>query len=201
MYKVFINEKKISLSKFTSPSEKNIEYNGISSLEMAIDLMENTSATDVNVYGDNLTEIWEHFKSLFPIIESAGGVVKNNDGKTLFIHRLGKWDLPKGKIEEGETYENAALREIEEETKLSNTTLGLPISTTYHIYKEKKGTKILKLVHWFHMKNEGNETPIPQIEEGITDVQWLSEEDIYFKVLPNTFKNIQLVLTEAGVIK
>ena len=46
------------------------------------------------------------------------------------------------------------------------------------------------------MDYDGNATPIPQVEEGITDVQWLCEEEIIKKVLPNTFRNIQIVLAE-----
>lgn len=201
MYKVFINEKKLLLSKFPESTEKNIPYEGIHSIEIALDCLENTTKQEVNIFGENINEIWSAFKSFFKIIEAAGGIVKNSEGKVLFIQRLGRWDLPKGKIEVGETYELAAIREVEEETQLSQLTLGEAIATTYHIYKEKNGTKVLKMTHWFHMLHNGNETPVPQVEEGITDVQWLDEEDIYFKVLPNTFKNIQLILGEAGILK
>ena len=67
---------------------------------------------------------------------------------------------------------------------------------TYHIYKEREGGKVLKIVHWFDMDYDGNATPIPQVEEGITDVQWLCEKEIIKKVLQNTFRNIQIVLAE-----
>lgn len=201
MYKVFINEKKLLLSKFPECTEKNIPYEGTHSIEMALDYLQNTNKQDVNIFGENINEIWSAFKSFFKIIEAAGGVVKNSEGKVLFIQRLGRWDLPKGKIEVGETYQIAAIREVEEETQLSQLTLGKPIATTYHIYKEKNGAKVLKITHWFHMITHGNEIPAPQVEEGITDVQWLDEEDIYFKVLPNTFKNIQLILGKAGILK
>ncbi|QQS63451.1 MAG: NUDIX domain-containing protein [Chitinophagaceae bacterium] len=52
----------------------------------------------------------------FKIVEAAGGIVQNENKEILFIYRRNKWDLPKGKIEKKELPENAAAREIEEET-------------------------------------------------------------------------------------
>ncbi|QHN66024.1 NUDIX hydrolase [Bergeyella cardium] len=199
MYKVFINEKKISLTKSPESTVKILPYEGAHTIEIAMDLIKNTSTQEINIYSTDIGALWQNFKSQFRIVEAAGGIVKNTEGKVLFIYRLNKWDLPKGKIEKGETYENAALREVEEETHLRHLVLGLPVMTTYHIYTEKNGDNVLKMTHWFQMEYTGNEQLIPQTEEGITDVQWLDEEDIYLKVLPNTFKNIHLVLNQSGV--
>ncbi|MDO5615505.1 MAG: NUDIX domain-containing protein [Cruoricaptor ignavus] len=199
MYKVFVNEKKLMLSKSPEPVEKNLNYENISTLEMALDYLENTSCTEVNVYGESLDDIWGNFVKLFKPINAAGGIVKNKEGKILFIYRLEKWDLPKGKIEKNESLEDAAIREVQEETALQELVLGKFINNTFHIYTERNGKKVLKTTHWFAMDYVGNEMPVPQTEEGITEVTWKDEQEISRDVLPNTFQNIKLILEEATI--
>lgn len=196
MYKVFVNEKKLSFTQKPDQVEKKIPFEGISSLEIALDLLENTSTPEINVYSDRLEEMWEKFSGMFRIIEAAGGIVCNKYRKILFIKRLGKWDLPKGKIEKGESLEEAALREVEEETGLKNMEIQQFLNTTYHIYTERNGEKILKTTHWFLMDYHGNETPKPQIEEGISKVEWKDQQEIDKTVIGNTFRNIELMINE-----
>jgi 8-oxo-dGTP pyrophosphatase MutT (NUDIX family) len=196
MYKVFVNEKKLLLSKQSENLEKTLGYEGATSLEIALDLLENTSVTELNVFGENIDEIWAKFQSLFRIIEAAGGIVNNPDGDVLFIKRLGKWDLPKGKMEKGESREESAVREIEEETGLRDVEMVRFINTTYHIYVERNGDKVLKCTHWFEMNFDGEDTSKPQIEEGITEVAWKNTAQIENEVFPSTFKNIKLIVKE-----
>lgn len=196
MYKVFVNEKKLMLSKYPEDIEKKLRFEGFATLEIAIDLLENTSCPELNVYGENIEEIWEDFTHMFKVVEAAGGVVSNKNGEILFIHRIGKWDLPKGKIEKGESLEQAALREVEEETGLSELILEEFLNNTFHIYTERNGLKILKTTYWFKMKYVGNETPKPQIEEGISEVSWKGKDAIVQQVLPMTFQNIKLILND-----
>lgn len=196
MYKVFVNEKKLLLSKQSENLEKTLGYENVTSLEIALDLLENTSVKELNVFGENIDEIWAEFQKLFRIIEAAGGIVNNPDGEILFIKRLGKWDLPKGKMEKGESREESAVREIEEETGLSNVELVRFINTTYHIYIERNGDKVLKCTHWFEMNFNGEDTSKPQIEEGITEVAWKNTTQIEDEVFPSTFKNIKLIVKE-----
>ena len=136
MYKVFVNEKKLLLSKQSENLEKTLGYENVTTLEIALDLLENTSVKELNVFGENIDEIWAEFQGFFRIIEAAGEIVNNPDGKVLFIKRLGKWDLPKGKMEKGESREESAVREIEEETGLKDVELVRFINTTYYIYIE-----------------------------------------------------------------
>ncbi len=196
MYKVFVNEKKLLLSKQPENLEKMLGYENVTTLEIALDLLENTSVKELNVFGENIEEIWAKFQSLFRIIEAAGGIVNNPDGKVLFIKRLGKWDLPKGKMEKGESREESAVREIEEETGLKDVELVRFINTTYHIYIERNGDKVLKCTHWFEMNFNGEDTSKPQIEEGITEVAWKNTSQIEDEVFPSTFKNIKLIIKE-----
>ncbi|RXM67193.1 NUDIX hydrolase [Chryseobacterium sp. CH1] len=201
MYKVFVNEKKLLISKHPEELEKKLGYESFTTLEIALDLLENTSVNELNVYGENIDEIWQEFQKLFRIIEAAGGLVLKPEGEMLFIRRLGKWDLPKGKMEKGESREESAVREIEEETGLRDVELVQFINTTYHIYIERNGEKILKCTHWFEMNFNGEDTSKPQIEEGITEVAWKNTTQIEDEVFPSTFKNIKLIVKEFWALK
>lgn len=201
MYKVFINEKKLSINITNTNAEKNVIYEDLNTFDIAIDLLENTSCESINIYGEDADKIWDDFCDSFTNIEAAGGIVKNNDGEILFIHRLGKWDLPKGKIEPNETIERTAIREVEEETGLRNLALQKFVNTTHHIYREKKtNAVVLKTTFWYLMDYQGGEVLIPQIEEGITKAEWKNKNNILTEVVPNTFRNIELILQEAEII-
>lgn len=121
-------------------------------------------------------------------IVAAGGIVENEEGKILFQFRRGKWDLPKGKLDEGETIEECAVREVEEETGLQNIRLGELVGTTNHHYTEK-GKNIDKETHWFAMKVSGEQQLTPQTEEDISELKWVAENELGF-YLSNTFPNI-----------
>ena len=201
MYKVFINEKKLSINNLPNDDEKNIAYEDFTTIEMALDILENSSCQSVNLYGEDPDKIWDDFHDSFTNIEAAGGIVKNDENKILFIHRLGKWDLPKGKLEPNESLENAAVREVEEETGIENLKLQNFIGSTYHTYRERENNaQILKTTFWYLMKSTDSKELIPQTEEGITKVEWKSKDEILSEVLPNTFRNIELILKEAKII-
>jgi len=196
MYKVFINEKKIVLSREPQDSPKTLNYDGSHSFEFAVDLLTNTPSQGLNIYHHDIDKLWSDFKGFFRNIEAAGGIVLNPEKKILFIHRLGKWDLPKGKIEAGESKELAAVREVEEECGIFDLQLKDFINSTYHIYTERDGKKVLKTTYWFEMFYEGTGAPKPQIEEGISEVSWKNNDQIESEILPSTFQNIKLILND-----
>ncbi|MGJ7032574.1 NUDIX hydrolase [Niabella hirudinis] len=112
------------------------------------------------------------FFKKFEVIQAGGGLVINERVDVLMIHRRGFWDLPKGKLDEGETIEACALREVREETGLSQIELQKPLQITYHTYEQ--GTHhILKESHWFLMKGSFREALVPQTEEDITEIGWM----------------------------
>jgi hydroxymethylpyrimidine pyrophosphatase-like HAD family hydrolase len=196
MYKVFINEKSIIISNNEQSIEKRIIFDGALSIEIALDLIQNTSCQEINIFGKDTLEIWQEFSKFFKIIHAAGGIVYNEKSEILFIYRLGKWDLPKGKVEKGESFDDAAIREVEEETGYSNLKLEKFINSTYHIYTERNGERILKNTHWYKMNYSGTQKGKPQLEEGITELSWKDKQAIQRDVIPATFKNIQLILTD-----
>jgi ADP-ribose pyrophosphatase YjhB (NUDIX family) len=146
----------------------------------------------------NLDELKKAFWKHFTIIKAAGGLVKNEKGEYLFIFRRGSWDLPKGKLDKGETLEQCAVREMQEETGLSDITLKDAICTTYHTYDEF-GKHILKESYWYDMEANSNQTLTPQTEEGISEIVWLNG-DLIKKILPNAYPSIREVIREAGVL-
>ena len=99
MYKVFINEKKISLTNEPLEGVKSLLFDNATTIEIALDLMENTSTPEVCLYHPDVEVVWNGFTDFFKNVGAAGGIVSNEYGKVLFIKRLGRWDLPKGKIE------------------------------------------------------------------------------------------------------
>lgn len=126
---------------------------------------------------------------LFYTLKAAGGLVTNQD-KYLLIYRLGKWDLPKGKAEKGETIETTAIREVEEECNVS-VELQDFICSTWHYYPQK-GKAMLKRTDWYAMKCLDDSNAAPQTEEDIESVEWLDGNQLK-EALTNTYQSILFV--------
>jgi 8-oxo-dGTP pyrophosphatase MutT (NUDIX family) len=147
-----------------------------------------SGAKMVWVHCENAQETWKTFASQFEFVRAAGGVVRNVDGKILFIYRLDKWDLPKGKVEEKESLPQAALREVEEECGIELPELIAPLCETWHTYIQN-GQPILKCTAWFVMNNIGSRPPFPQAIEGITETKWFSEDELD-QVINNSYNSV-----------
>ncbi len=147
------------------------------------------------IFHADLDKLKKDFFKMFSIVEAAGGLVENDKGEWLLIHRRGSWDLPKGKIDKGETPEAAAVREVEEETGLKNVKRNKAICSTYHTYHDF-GKFILKPTYWYAMKVNGQQILSPQTEEDITEVKWVKKKDAdgYFDKM---YPSIRDVLTMA----
>jgi len=121
-------------------------------------------------------QLFLDFARYFVWLDAAGGVVQDEQHRFLFIRRFGLWDLPKGKVELGESFAEAGLREVSEETGIQQLHIIDSLPDTYHIYTEKE-RNILKCTHWYAMKAPGNQPLIPQTKEQITEACWLSAEE------------------------
>lgn len=110
-------------------------------------------------------------------IHAAGGLVQNSNGEYLFMERNQIIDLPKGKLEYGESDEQGGLREVEEETGITGLEIVKPLIETFHTYT-MKGDEVIKRTAWFLMKVEGSPTPTPQVEEGISWVKWMTKREV-----------------------
>ncbi len=198
MYKVFYNEKVLILSEKPILNSKILSFNNEGQFEEALALLRNSSVPQVNIHHHNLERLWDKFKNYFAYLEAAGGLVQNQNNEILFIHRLDKWDLPKGKVEKGETTEIAAVREVEEECGITNLILNDLITITYHIYFQENLK--LKATYWYEMFYDGDQELIPQTEEGIGEVRWIKKGD-FQEVLKDTYENIKIVLEKNNLVQ
>jgi 8-oxo-(d)GTP phosphatase len=128
----------------------------------------------ITLVTDDLKGVKKFIKSRFLIIKAAGGLVTKED-KILFIFRLGKWDLPKGKFEKKELPSSCALREVEEECNVQ-VRLGKFICKTWHTYSQNRKS-ILKKTYWYTMDCINDARMKPQLEEGIEDIKWMNHQE------------------------
>ena len=143
-------------------------------------------------FHDDLEKLKTAFFKKFTAVKAGGGFVLNEKREVLMMFRRGKWDLPKGKMDKNETFEQCAVRETMEETGLKNIKLAGPLITTYHTYHE--GTRfVLKETRWFVMNTNGDQKLVPQAEEQITKLEWVDKNQLD-KYLPDTFPSVKDVL-------
>ena len=118
----------------------------------------------------------EQFFSEFKWVEAAGGLVENEKGETLMIYCYRHWDLPKGHIDEGESADVCAVREVAEETGVAGAKIVRFLCNTIHAYGVY-GVWELKRTSWFHLTAESCPTK-PQKEEDIAIAKWCSPEEV-----------------------
>lgn len=134
-----------------------------------------------------------------PIIIAGGGIVTNELGELLMIFRRGKWDLPKGKLDKGESIEECALREVEEETGVQNLQLGQLLLVTQHEYFDKwVQADVIKETHWYRMYVAGVPALVPQTEEDITAIEWTKLEEVAIR-LNESYETIKQVLEKSDL--
>ena len=196
MISIYIKEKVIHLTdRQLNSSAINYDHTP-EILQKLVESLENgdSNIESAFVYSSNLKELFRDFCQFYKIIEAAGGLVFNEENKVLAILRNNIWDLPKGKIEKGETNEDAALREVEEETGLKNIKLKRFLTKTYHTYFDpRKNRKVLKISYWYEMKSKAKELS-PQLEEGIELAEWIDLSEL--KAKKPIYNNILLILNK-----
>lgn len=146
------------------------------------------------IWNADLEKLKNSFFKQFTLIEAAGGIVQNPTKDLLFIFRLGKWDLPKGKLEKGENLEDCAMREVTEETGVKDLKLKKKIGESYHSYDEF-GKHFLKISHWYHLTCPADQKLQGQASEHIAAVTWVPTKDIR-KPLENTYPSIKDILAK-----
>ena len=202
MYKVFFNQRILLITDKYFPL-KNGEHIVVEPDKMELEkwlsiFLTNLSLVKLVVVASNTDRLFELLKELFNYLEAAGGLVKNEMGDLLFIYRLNRWDLPKGKREKGETIVETALREVAEECGLNGVEIKGNSIKSYHIYP-LNNHYVLKATYWFEMDYKGDEILIPQSIENITKAQWLHPSD-FSMVVANTYPSVLDVLTGFGYI-
>lgn len=167
---------------------------------LSADQNKNLDSLTCKVY--DYEKVVKSFKKQFKIVAAAGGIVTKKD-KYLFIYRLKKWDLPKGKLEKKEKVEAAAVREVEEECNVK-VVLGPRVCKTWHTYT-RNGKNHLKKTSWYHMTLKEDKKMKPQKEEGIEKVIWVDKVELR-TVLLTTYRSIRYVMKkfheyQEGLIK
>ncbi|MBK9735005.1 MAG: NUDIX domain-containing protein [Saprospiraceae bacterium] len=202
IYKIYINEVEVILKPSTEVSLDDtltsgsllVKYTGnkkhlldyISILEKSI------KSEKLIIHFEDFPKLKADFKSHFTEIEAGGGLVYNEKGEYLFIYRRGSWDLPKGKIEVGETKRAATLREITEETGIKKMSIIEKIIITRHTYRSNVGKRIIKKTHWYLVETK-KQPLVPQLNEDIERAEWMTL-DRFFSKKRQVYPNILEVL-------
>lgn len=205
MYKVFFNDSTFQIGVESKKSSKNNitqtpdceNYGFVSEL---INQIEKSDKPINFLLQNNENEmLWKCFRKQFVEIPAAGGLVQRSDQSLLFIRRLGVWDLPKGKIDKGETPEIAAIREVEEECGVKGLKIIRQLDSTYHIYRSPflkfPDNLALKETKWFLMSCDDDQTLVPQSEENIEEVRWFAVNELD-TVMENTYLSLREFLSK-----
>tara|TARA_Y100001978_G_scaffold48435_1_gene43575 strand:+ start:2272 stop:2943 length:672 start_codon:yes stop_codon:yes gene_type:complete len=219
MKTIFVNDIQINFKKFNNLKIRNEDFDTLvdgssgivtkklfsrvliydATIATIVDLLKKmTDKKFKKIYSITITlkrfkYVLKQVKKMFKIIKAGGGVVKNNNDQILFIYRLKKWDLPKGKLDKGETIRDCAKREVEEETKVK-VNLKQKIISTWHTYTRNKKF-ILKKTTWFKMDCVDDSKMKPQKKEKIEKVEWMDNSTIK-EILLSSYKTLNHVMIE-----
>lgn len=198
MYKIFHENKSLIFPKIegdtlnfdTTPQESD-RYDAELLCDFFPEWLDDRDPGDTFIHEVGENAVVEALKTTFRMTPAAGGIVVK-DGKIVSIVRNGIPDLPKGHIEKGENPEQAAMREVEEETGIGKLQIVKPLPSTWHCYFEHEEWK-LKRTYWYLMQSEADLQAKPQTEEGISEVKLIGAEEID-SFLKRTFRSISEIL-------
>jgi len=196
MYKIYINENALLIGD--KDEIRNLNQEGVKVIPFFMNkkgllnyvdkLEKSPDGITIALSSDQPEEIFKLFKSLYRIVNAAGGVVRNENGEVLFIERLDFWDLPKGKLDPGEKWRAAAIREVREETG-QKCKIDRKIANTWHTYEDRKGRRVLKKTKWYTMTSRNPGQVVVQAEEQITGYKWMTM-DSYEQIKGHKYRSI-----------
>ena len=170
----------------------NASYNQVDSLLKLMTDKKFKRVHSIFISARKKRNLINHIKSKFRVVEAAGGVVEKK-GKFLMIYRRRVWDMPKGKLDKGETVRKCAVREVQEETGVK-VKIEKKIDAVWHTYIDRK-KYILKKTYWFAMSCTNDKKMAPQEGEGIKEVAWMSMDKVR-KVLHGSYRSVRYVMQE-----
>ena len=198
MYKIFQENKALVFPKiegdslkFDATPQESDRYDAELLCDFLPEWLDDRDPGDTFIHEVGENAVVQALKETFRLAPAAGGVVEK-DGQFVSIVRKGIPDLPKGHVEQGETVEEAALREVEEETGIGNLKIVRPMPTTWHCYMEHEEWT-LKPTYWYLMSTSEAIQPKPQTEEGITEIKLIDNEGIG-AFLKNTYRSTSEIL-------
>ena len=198
MYKVFHENKALIFPKIDSDAldfdatlQESDRYDAELLCEFFPEWLDDRDPGDTFIHEVSQNAVAAALKETFRMAPAAGGIVAK-DGKFVGIVRHGIPDLPKGHIEKGENPEQAALREVEEETGIGKLQIVKALPSTWHCYQVGEEWR-LKRTYWYLMESTEAVQAKPQTEEGISEIKLIGNEDID-TFLKNTFRSISEIL-------
>ena len=200
MYKIFHENKALIFPKIEGNSLKldtTLQESDRYDAELLCDFfpewLDDRDPGDTFIHEVGENAVAAALKETFRMAPAAGGVVVSGK-KIVTITRHGIPDLPKGHIEKGESPEQAALREVEEETGICKLHIVNELPSTWHCYQVGDEWR-LKHTYWYLMESKENVQPKPQTEEGISEIKLVGAEGIE-GFLKETFRSISEILSE-----
>lgn len=169
----------------------------VKSFSQALQLLDRPGAPGAIIEDASESALEEQLTAMYTPISAGGGLVFNEDGALLMIYRRGKWDIPKGKLDEGEDIAECALREVREETGLVTLMSEAKLGDSFHIYSQD-GVAYLKHTVWYRMRGTVTDKLLPQKEENILEAKWVPEKEIGYYAA-RTYEAVRDVLKVAGL--
>ena len=199
MYRLFCNDRTLISKNFSEETFDGIDRADVSAYDVENVIvkikrwLEDDSVECLDLGDTDGVVVASAVKSLFWQAPAAGGVVMI-DNQFVAIERNGIPDLPKGHIEKGETPEVAAVREVEEETGITDLTIIRELPATWHCYL-LNGIWTIKKTSWFLMKTASGMKNVPQTEEGISKVYLVNiDGDDFNTFRTNTFASLRIIV-------
>ena len=160
-------------------------------VQRAIAALQRPTVEGVMLFSADGFDAWRAFCDAHQLVIAAGGAVQDERGRLLVIHRRGHWDLPKGKLDAGETSAVAAVREVQEECGLRTLRIVEALPCTWHTYTEK-GREKLKRTDWYRMRASSTEPLVAQHEEDIDEARWATREELS-AIIAGSYPSLRVV--------
>ncbi|HRD53828.1 MAG TPA: NUDIX domain-containing protein [Flavobacteriales bacterium] len=195
-YAVWVGGKPVEIST-AAPDEAVREHwllvnaGSDAELDSALDGLNRPEVFGLMLFSANGYDAWQAFCARHKLVVAAGGAVEDERGRLLVIHRRGHWDLPKGKLDAGETSAVAAVREVQEECGLRRLLIVEELPCTWHTYTEK-GRLWLKRTDWFRMQASSKEQLMAQHEEDIDEVRWATRDELP-EIIAGSYPSLRIV--------
>jgi ADP-ribose pyrophosphatase YjhB (NUDIX family) len=203
MHKIYFEKRSIIICRpeeeaLSDPNAIQFKVGDSKDIHSLVDMFEaSDSLSRVYIPSEDTEATYEAICAEFKEVNAAGGLVSNRRGDYLLISRNGFWDLPKGHQDEGEDIRVTALREVEEETGISDLELRELICITDHCYR-RDGIWHLKHTWWYDMLYTHPTDLTPQREEDIAKAAWVAKSSLP-PFLTKTYPSIVEVFREAKV--
>lgn len=182
---IYVNNKPLVLTNsaenYLKKNAKAAEYLLLSgafarNLKLAKRHLETVSGIGAMIHDSSAEALEDLLTNELTGVKAAGGLVVNSHRELLMIYRRGNWDLPKGKMDEGESEVECAVREVAEETGVEALVPKEKLKSTFHIY-DQDGDTILKTTEWYLMHVEGRPSLHPRLDEDIICAKWVTTQE------------------------